>query len=115
MSAFGAITAGSASLAAAQEEVHARGLLTKHWTSNPGSIILVEDSPSPGPPISSTVNNGAEIVAQSNLPGDLTFHPFLWTKSVGMQGLGTLGADTGTTNWISAIAMTPRRHQTSTK
>jgi probable HAF family extracellular repeat protein len=40
-----------------------------------------------------SVNNRAEVVGSSDLPGDTTFHAFLWTRKTGMQDLGTLSGD----------------------
>ncbi len=39
------------------------------------------------------INNPGEVVGNSDLPGDTTFHAFLWTKRTRMQDLGTLSGD----------------------
>jgi probable HAF family extracellular repeat protein len=39
------------------------------------------------------INNQDQAVGNSDLPGDTTFHAFLWTKKTGMQDLGTLSGD----------------------
>lgn len=39
------------------------------------------------------INNGVDVVGQSDLPGDATGHAFLWTKNHGMEDLGTLTGD----------------------
>jgi len=39
------------------------------------------------------INNQGEVVGNSDLPGDTTFHAFLWTRTTRMQDLGTLSGD----------------------
>jgi probable HAF family extracellular repeat protein len=43
--------------------------------------------------IAYNINNQGQIVGNSDLPGDTTFHAFLWTRGTGMQDLGTLSGD----------------------
>jgi probable HAF family extracellular repeat protein len=43
--------------------------------------------------IALNMNNSAEAVGASDLPGDANFHAFLWTRKNGMQDLGTLPED----------------------
>ncbi len=41
------------------------------------------------------INNKGQVVGSSDLPGDKTFHAFLWSRSTGMQDLGTVKGDVG--------------------
>jgi probable HAF family extracellular repeat protein len=47
------------------------------------------------------INNLGEVAGSSNLPGDLTAAPFLWTAATGMQNLGTFGGSCVGTNWLN--------------
>jgi probable HAF family extracellular repeat protein len=47
------------------------------------------------------MNGQGQVIGVSNLPGDATYHPFIWSKSEKMKDLGTLGGTIAAPHWIN--------------
>ncbi|HXW93673.1 MAG TPA: hypothetical protein VEK33_24195 [Terriglobales bacterium] len=51
----------------------------------------------------SWINDYGEVVGYSDLAGDQTWRPFLWTRRTGIQDLGTLGGNYGQASMINEL------------
>jgi probable HAF family extracellular repeat protein len=51
--------------------------------------------------LSNALNNRGEVVGQSDVAGDQSFHAFLWTYKTNMQDLGTFGGHFSIANWLN--------------
>ena len=47
------------------------------------------------------LNQRGQVVGFSNLPGDVTTHPFLWSEAEGLKDLGSFGGDFGLGFWVN--------------
>jgi len=46
------------------------------------------------------LNNRGQVAGRSNLPGDQSFHPFLWDRGT-LRDLGTFGGSKGEASWMN--------------
>ena len=51
--------------------------------------------------VPSWLNNRGQVVGFSNLAGDTTTHPFLWSEAEGLKDLGALGGTFGLGFWVN--------------
>lgn len=70
------------------DSIYARIVL---WQN--GSVIDLGSLGGVANNLSFAINDRGEVVGQSGVAGDTTYHAFLWTKDKGMQDLGTLPGD----------------------
>jgi len=45
---------------------------------------------------------GGQVIGQSNLAGDQSYHPFLWSRGE-INDLGTFGGPSGSANWVNDL------------